>query len=81
MFDFMVFLFLIFSVSVAGMIFGLYDLIKSISKYVNDSITRIKLLKISLKIIFSKQVWLILNLPDTKKDLVDAIARELNAEN
>lgn len=81
MFDFMMFLFLIFSASVAGMIFGLYDLIKSISKYVNDSITRIKLLKISLKIIFSKQVWLILNLPDTKKDLVDAIVRELNAEN
>lgn len=81
MFDFMMFLFLIFSASVAGMIFGLYDLIKSISKYVNDSITRMKVLKISLKIIFSKQVWLILNLPDTKKDLVDAIARELNAEN
>lgn len=81
MFDFMMFLFLIFSASVAGIIFGLYDLIKSISKYVNDSITRIKLLKISLKIIFSKQVWLILNLPDTKKDLVDAIVRELNAEN
>lgn len=81
MFDFMIFLFLIFSASVAGMIFGLYDLIKSISKYVNDSITRMKVLKISLKIIFSKQVWLILNLPDTKKDLVDAIVRELNAEN
>lgn len=81
MFDFMMFLFLIFSASVAGMIFGLYDLIKSISKYVNDSITRMKVLKISLKIIFSKQVWLILNLPDTKKDLVDAIVRELNAEN
>ena len=81
MFDFMMFLFLIFSASVAGMIFGLYDLIKSISKYVNDSITRMKVLKISLKITFSKQVWLILNLPDTKKDLVDAIARELNAEN
>lgn len=81
MFDFMMFLFLILSVSVAGMIFGLYDLIKSISKYVNDSITRMKVLKISLKIIFSKQVWLILNLPDTKKDLVDAIVRELNAEN
>lgn len=81
MFDFMMFLFLIFSAFVAGIIFGLYDLIKSISKYVNDSITRIKLLKISLKIIFSKQVWLILNLPDTKKDLVDAIVRELNAEN
>lgn len=81
MFDFMMFLFLIFSVSIAGMIFGLYDLIKSISKYVNGSITRMKVLKISLKIIFSKQVWLILNLPDTKKDLVDAIVRELNAEN
>ena len=81
MFDFMVFLFLIFSASVAGMIFGLYDLIKSISKYVNDSITRMKVLRISLKIVFSKQVWLILNLPDTKKDLVDAIVRELNAEN
>lgn len=81
MFDFMMFLFLIFSASVAGMIFGLYDLIKSISKYVNDSITRMQVLKISLKIIFSKQVWLILNLPDTKKDLVDAIVRELNAEN
>lgn len=81
MFDFMMFLFLIFSAFVAGMIFGLYDLIKSISKYVNDSITRMKVLKISLKIIFSKQVWLVLNLPDTKKDLVDAIVRELNAEN
>ena len=81
MFDFMIFLFLIFSVSVAGMIFGLYDLIKSISKYVNDSITRMKVLKISLKIIFTKQLWLVLNLPDTKKDLVDAIVRELNAEN
>ena len=81
MFDFMMFLFLIFSASVAGMIFGLYDLITSISKYVNSSITRIKVLKISLKIVFSKQVWLILNLPDTKKDLVDAIVRELNAEN
>lgn len=81
MFDFMMFLFLIFSVSIAGMIFGLYDLIKSISKYVNGSITRMKVLKISLKIIFFKQVWLILNLPDTKKDLVDAIVRELNAEN
>ena len=81
MFDFMMFLFLIFSASVAGIIFELYDLIKSISKYVNDSITRIKVLKISLKIVFSKQVWLILNLPDTKKDLVDAIVRELNAEN
>lgn len=81
MFDFMMFLFLIFSASVAGIIFGLYDLIKSISKYVNDSIARMKVLKISLKIVFSKQVWLILNLPDTKKDLVDAIVRELNAEN
>lgn len=81
MFDFMMFLFLIFSASVAGMIFGLYDLIKSISKYVNDSITRMKVLKISLKIIFSKQVWLVLNLPGTKKDLVDAIVRKLNAEN
>lgn len=81
MFDFMMFLFLIFSASVAGMIFGLYDLIKNISKYVNDSITRMKILKISLKIIFSKRVWLILNLPDTKKDLVDVIVRELNAEN
>lgn len=81
MFDFMMFLFLIFSVSVAGMIFGLYDLIKNISKYVNDSITRMKVLKISLKIVFSKQVWLVLNLPDTKKDLVDAIVRELNAKN
>lgn len=79
MFDFMMFLFLIFSASVAGMIFGLYGLIKSISKYVNGSITRMKILKISLKIVFSKQVWLILNLPDTKKDLVDAIVRELNA--
>lgn len=81
MFDFMMFLFLIFSAFVAGMIFGLYDLIKSISKYVNDSITRMKILKISLKIVFSKQVWLVLNLPDTKKDLVDAIVMELNAEN
>lgn len=81
MFDFMMFLFLIFSASVAGMIFGLYDLIKSVSKYLNDNITRMKILKISLKIIFSKQVWLVLNLPDTKKDLVDAIVRELNAEN
>ena len=80
MFDFMMFLFLIFSAFVAGMIFGLYDLIKSVSKYVNDSIAKIKVLKISLKIVFSKQVWLILNLPDTKKDLVDAIVRELNAE-
>lgn len=81
MFDFMMFLFLIFSASVAGIIFGLYDLIKSISKYVNDSITRMQVLKISLKIVFSKQVWLILNLPDAKKGLVDAIVRELNAEN
>lgn len=79
MFDFMMFLFLIFSAFVAGMIFGLYDLIKSISKYVNGSIARMKVLKISLKIVFSKQVWLILNLPDTKKDLVDTIVRELNA--
>ena len=81
MFDFMMFLFLIFFAFVAGIIFGLYDLIKSISKYVNDSIARMKVLKISLKIVFSKQVWLVLNLPDTKKDLVDAIVRELNAEN